>query len=55
MDSEIDISAAATRLNGVANKTPILRSRLLDEMVGAQIYLKAEHLQRTGVQISRRF
>ena len=48
MDSEIDISAAATRLNGVANKTPILRSRLLDEMVGAQIYLKAEHLQRTG-------
>ncbi|HCK74706.1 MAG TPA: serine dehydratase, partial [Acidimicrobiaceae bacterium] len=36
------------RLNGVANKTPILRSRLLDEMVGAQIYLKAEHLQRTG-------
>ena len=48
MDSEIDISAAATRLNGVANKTPILRSRLLDEMIGAQIYLKAEHLQRTG-------
>mgnify|MGYP003312787244 FL=1 len=48
MDSEIDISAAAKRLNGVANKTPILRSRLLDEMVGAQIYLKAEHLQRTG-------
>ena len=48
MDSEIDISAAATRLNGVANKTPILRSRLLNEMVGAQIYLKAEHLQRTG-------
>ena len=48
MDSEIYISAAATRLNGVANKTPILRSRLLDEMVGAQIYLKAEHLQRTG-------
>ena len=48
MDFEIDISAAATRLNGVANKTPILRSRLLDEMVGAQIYLKAEHLQRTG-------
>ena len=48
MDSEIDISAAAKRLKGVANKTPILRSRLLDEMVGAQIYLKAEHLQRTG-------
>ena len=37
-----------TRLNGVVKQTPVLRSRLLDERVGAEVHLKAENLQTTG-------
>mgnify|MGYP001234256027 FL=1 len=48
MSSEIDLDAAATRLNGVVKQTPVLRSRLLDERVGAEVHLKAENLQTTG-------
>ena len=48
MFSEIDLDAAATRLNGVVKHTPVLRSRLLDERVGAEVHLKAENLQTTG-------
>ena len=48
MLSEIDLDAAAARLTGVVRRTPVLRSRLLDERVGAEVHLKAEHLQRTG-------
>lgn len=43
-----DVDAAAARLEGVANRTPVLRSRYLDAAVGAQLHLKAEHLQRIG-------
>jgi threonine dehydratase len=43
-----DIEAAAHRLDGVANRTPLLSSRALDAAVGAQVRSKAEHLQRTG-------
>ncbi len=48
MASEIDLDAAMTRLNGVVKQTPVLRSRLLDERVGAEVHLKAENLQTTG-------
>ena len=48
MASEIDLDAAMTRLNGVVKQTPLLRSRLLDERVGAEVHLKAENLQTTG-------
>ncbi|HAF68467.1 MAG TPA: hypothetical protein DCX77_04265 [Acidimicrobiaceae bacterium] len=48
MSSDIDLEAASARLDGVVRRTPVLRSRLLDERVGAEIHLKAEHLQRTG-------
>jgi len=48
VSSEIDLDAAATRLNGVVKQTPVLRSRLLDERVGAEVHLKAENLQTTG-------
>ncbi len=47
----VDIQAiydAAERLNGVAHKTPILTSRLLNKQTGGHLFLKAEHLQRTG-------
>ncbi len=43
-----DVRAAATRLEGVAHRTPVLTSRTLDERTGATVLVKAEHLQRAG-------
>ncbi len=43
-----DVAAAAARLAGVANRTPVLTSRTVDEAFGAQVYFKCENLQRTG-------
>lgn len=43
-----DVKAARARLSGYAYKTPLLRSHILDEMLGANVFLKAECLQRTG-------
>ncbi len=43
-----DVQAAAARLEGVAHRTPVLTSRTLDAMTGAQIFLKAECFQRGG-------
>ena len=43
-----DIDSAARRLAGVALRTPLLTSPLLDELTGGRIFLKAEILQRTG-------
>jgi threo-3-hydroxy-L-aspartate ammonia-lyase len=43
-----DVHAAAERLAGHAHRTPIFRSRTLDELVGAEVFLKAESFQRVG-------
>jgi threonine dehydratase len=43
-----DIDAAALRLAGVALRTPLVTSPVLDAMTGGQVFLKAETLQRTG-------
>jgi len=43
-----DVRAAAARLAGVAHRTPVLRSATLDAWTGAELLLKAEHLQRAG-------
>ena len=43
-----DVGAAARRLDGVAHRTPVLRSKGLDERTGAAVYLKAENFQRVG-------
>ncbi|MEP7054914.1 MAG: pyridoxal-phosphate dependent enzyme [Actinomycetota bacterium] len=43
-----DVLAAAQRLDGIAHRTPVLTSHTLDDLVGAQIFLKAENLQRSG-------
>ncbi|MFB6719999.1 pyridoxal-phosphate dependent enzyme [Kribbella sp. NPDC056345] len=43
-----DVQAAASRIAGVAHRTPVLTSRTLDEQVGAQVFLKAENFQRIG-------
>ncbi|MGH2881507.1 MAG: pyridoxal-phosphate dependent enzyme, partial [Solirubrobacteraceae bacterium] len=43
-----DVAAAAGRIAGVANRTPVFTSRALDERLGATVYLKAESFQRGG-------
>lgn len=43
-----DVRRAAARLSGVAHRTPVLRSRTLDELTGARLALKAEIFQRAG-------
>jgi threonine dehydratase len=43
-----DILAAQQRLDGVAHRTPVLRSQTLDDRCGAQLFLKCENLQRMG-------
>ena len=42
------VLAAAARLNGVAHRTPVLTSRLLNERFGRSLYFKCENLQITG-------
>ena len=48
MITPIDIEQAAARLVPVVHRTPVLRSRSLDALAGASLYLKAENLQRAG-------
>ncbi|MYN10378.1 threo-3-hydroxy-L-aspartate ammonia-lyase [Pseudoduganella aquatica] len=43
-----DVAAAAQRIEGHAHRTPVLRSRTADEELGAQIFFKAENMQRMG-------
>lgn len=43
-----EVFAAAARIAGRATVTPVLRSRTLDAMAGCSLWLKAEHLQRSG-------
>ncbi|OIQ89533.1 L-threonine dehydratase catabolic TdcB [mine drainage metagenome] len=43
-----DVAAAAARLQGHAHRTPVMRSRMLDQALGAEVYFKCENLQRMG-------
>lgn len=43
-----DVDAAAQRLAGVALRTPLVTSPVLDVVTGGRVFLKAETLQRTG-------
>ena len=43
-----DVRAAAKLLDGVAHRTPVVRSRTLDERCGASVFVKCENLQRMG-------
>jgi threonine dehydratase len=43
-----DVRSAAARIAGVAHRTPVVRSRALDRLVGTQVFLKCENLQRAG-------
>lgn len=43
-----DVVAAAARLDGHAHRTPVMRSRFADALVGAEVVFKCENLQRSG-------
>jgi threonine dehydratase len=43
-----DVRDAAAQIRGVAHRTPVLRSRTLDALVGAEVFLKCENFQRVG-------
>ncbi len=43
-----DVRAAAARIEGRVHETPVLRVPALDAMAGAELWLKAENLQRVG-------
>jgi len=48
LPSHADILDAASRLAGEAVRTPLLRNDVLDQQLGARVFVKAECLQRTG-------
>ena len=43
-----DVWQARGRLDGVANRTPLITSRTLDRLAGRQVVLKCENFQRGG-------
>jgi len=43
-----DVASAARQISGVAVRTPILTSPVLDAVTGARVLIKSECLQRTG-------
>lgn len=42
------VQAAKERLKGYANVTPIMTSRTLNRLIGAEVYFKCENFQRIG-------
>ena len=43
-----DISAAHRRLQGVAHRTPVIRSQTVNGLTGASVFFKCENFQRMG-------
>lgn len=43
-----DVKSAAQMIAGVANRTPVMTSRTIDELTGYQVYFKCENFQRIG-------
>ncbi len=43
-----DVAAAADTVAGVAHRTPILTSRIIDELADMSLFFKCENLQRMG-------
>ena len=46
--SVADVGHAAQLLDGVIETTPLAHSRALSRMLGSEVYLKCENLQRMG-------
>ena len=43
-----DIQSAAAQIAGVANRTPVMTSRTINEITGAEVFFKCENFQRIG-------
>lgn len=43
-----DVAAAAARIEGIANKTPVMTSRTVNAAFGAEVFFKCENFQRMG-------
>jgi threonine dehydratase len=43
-----DVEDAAQQIAGIAHRTPVATSRLVDDGVGAHVFFKCENLQRSG-------
>ncbi|UMO89759.1 threo-3-hydroxy-L-aspartate ammonia-lyase [Pectobacterium sp. PL64] len=43
-----DVVAAAERIDGYANKTPVMTSRTVNNTFGAEVFFKCENFQRMG-------
>ncbi|HUN92657.1 MAG TPA: threo-3-hydroxy-L-aspartate ammonia-lyase [Burkholderiaceae bacterium] len=43
-----DVVAAAARIQGHANATPVMTSRTVNDALGAEVFFKCENLQRMG-------
>jgi threonine dehydratase len=43
-----DVLEAANRLAGIANRTPVMTSRTVNEQIGGSVFIKCENLQRAG-------
>jgi threonine dehydratase len=48
LPSPLEVLAAAHRLRGVVDRTPLMRSDALSAHAGIEVLLKCEHRQRTG-------
>jgi threonine dehydratase len=48
LPSFADVESAAQQVAGVAHRTPVATSRLIDERAGAHLFFKCENLQRSG-------
>jgi threonine dehydratase len=48
LPSFADVESAATRIEGVAHRTPVATSRTINAETGASIFFKCENLQRAG-------
>lgn len=48
MPTITDVRAAAERIEPHVHRTPVLTSRSLNQMVGAELFFKCENFQRTG-------
>lgn len=43
-----DVRSAAQQIEGVAHRTPVMTSRTINAMTGAEVFFKCENLQRIG-------
>ncbi|KVO83282.1 serine dehydratase [Burkholderia ubonensis] len=43
-----DVEAAATRIADIAHRTPVHTSRTLNQLIGAEVFVKCENFQRMG-------